>query len=131
VKAVVLRARLGSAVAVAVAAVALAAVALIAAGCGRSSPTLRAASPHLARQLMTQRLKTKQLNYTWLACIALPRTWRHIRITRCNVGFGIDPHIEAYCVVLRNGALLTNFEEPSIPCRHDDAGIGRTTITTN
>lgn len=106
--------------------------ALAAAGCGSSSHTaLKPAPPSVARQMMAKRLQTKQLDYTWLACISLPRTWQRIRITRCNVGFGIDPHVEAYCVVLRGGALLTNHEDPSIPCRHDDAGWDGTTITTS
>jgi hypothetical protein len=40
---------------------------------------------------------------------------------RCNVDFG-DPHIEAYCSVLVNGRLVTDHDDASIPCRHDDAG---------
>jgi hypothetical protein len=108
-------------------------VSLIAAGCGSSgsAATFKPAPPGVAKQLMARRLHAKQLDYTWLACISLPRTWRGIPLTRCNVGFGIDPHVEAYCVVLRNGALLTNHEDASIPCRHDDAGWNGTTITSS
>jgi hypothetical protein len=80
---------------------------------------------------MEQRLHAKQLDYTWLACIALRRAYRHVGITRCNVGFGIDPHVEAYCVVLKDGTLATNHEDPSIPCKHDDAGSDQTTLTTS
>lgn len=80
---------------------------------------------------MAERLHAKSLDYTWLACIALPRTYQHVAVTRCNVGFGIDPHVEAYCVVLKNGKLDTNHEDSSIPCRHDDAGWDKTTITTS
>jgi hypothetical protein len=104
------------------------------AGCGGAThprPRLTAAAPDVAQRLMQQRLRAKQLEYTWLACIALRRTYRHVAITRCNVGFGIDPHVEAYCVVLRRGALVTNHEDPSIPCRHDDAGWEQTTMTTS
>jgi hypothetical protein len=101
------------------------------AGCGGSTASVAAVSPGVAKRLMVQRLRTKQLDYTWLACVALPRTYETVRITRCNVGFGIDPHVEAYCVVLRAGKLLTNHEEAAIPCRHDDVGIDRSTITTS
>ena len=80
---------------------------------------------------MEQRLHAKQLNYTWLACISLRRSYHHVGITRCNVGFGIDPHVEAYCVLLKNGRLDTNHEDPSIPCKHDDAGWDQTTIATS
>lgn len=103
-------------------------------GCGsvsQRSPRLSAASPDVARRLMEQRLHAKQLDYTWLACIALRRSYRHVGITRCNVGFGIDPHVEAYCVLLKAGTLETNHEDPSIPCKHDDAGWDQTTITTS
>jgi hypothetical protein len=103
-------------------------------GCGsgsQPSPRLRAAAPEVARRLMEQRLHAEQLDYTWLACIALGRSYRRVGITRCNVGFGIDPHVEAYCVVLKDGTLATNHEDPSIPCQHDDAGWDQTTITTS
>jgi len=112
---------------------ALGAVAFVA-GCGgvsQRTSRLGAASPQVARRMMEQRLQTKRLDYTWLACIALSRTYRDVAITRCNVGFGIDPHVEAYCVVLKDGRLVTNHEDPSIPCKHDNAGWDKTTITTS
>ena len=105
------------------------------AGCGGASQqhtsSLSAAAPAVAKRLMQQRLHAKQLDYTWLACIALKRTYHDIPITRCNVGFGIDPHVEAYCVVLKDRVLETNHEYPSIPCKHDDAGWNGTAITTS
>lgn len=101
------------------------------AGLSQQSVHVSAAPPELARKLMSQRLHAESLDYTWLACVALRRTYRHVGITRCNVGFGIDPHVEAYCVVLRDGRLATNHEDLSIPCRHDDAGWDKTTITTS
>ena len=42
-------------------------------------------------------------------------------IVRCNVNFG-DPHIEAYCSLLRNRQLVTDHDDPAIPCGHDGAG---------
>ena len=112
----------------------LAAAALLA-GCGGSgaakrSAQLEQAPPPLAKQLMTKRLVAKRLDYTWLACVTVGRTYQHVPVTRCNVGFGIDPHVEAYCVVLRNRKLVTNHDDHAIPCRHDDAGWDGTTITS-
>ena len=104
------------------------------AGCGggsQSTPSLAAAPPDVARKLMLLRLHAKRLDYTWLACVALRRTYRQIPITRCNVGFGIDPHVEAYCVVLKEGRLATNHEDSSIPCKHDDVGWDKSTITSS
>jgi hypothetical protein len=108
------------------------------AGCGGgaastvSSPAkLTEAKPAVAKRLMKQRLEAKHLDYTWLACVKVGRTYRDVPITRCNVGFGIDPHVEAYCVVLRKGALVTSHENAKIPCKHDDAGWDHTTITTD
>jgi hypothetical protein len=109
------------------------AASLLAAGCGGagSRPNVSAVSPSVAERLMKQRLRGRQLDYTWLACIVLERTYEQVHITRCNVGFGIDPHVEAYCVVLESGVLVTNHERPAIPCRHDDAGWDGTTITSS
>ena len=89
---------------------------------------MTAAGPVLAKTLMTARLNAKHLDYRWVACIRVGRTYRHVAITRCNVNFGIDPHIEAYCLLLKDGKLVTNHEDPAIPCRHDDAGWDRTTV---
>jgi hypothetical protein len=101
---------------------------LLLAGCGGGSSGLTAARPALAKTLMTARLNAKHLDYRWVACVRVGRTYRHVAITRCNVNFGIDPHIEAYCLLLKDGKLVTNHEDPAIPCRHDDAGWDRTTV---
>jgi len=109
---------------------------LLVAGCGgrgdaATTPAKRtAAPPAVAKRLMVQRLRAMQLDYTWLACVRVGRTYQGIPITRCNVGFGIDPHVEAYCVLLQGGRLVTNHEDPSIPCKHDDAGWDGTTLTS-
>lgn len=109
------------------------ALALLAAGCGgshRAAPELKAASPALAKRLLTKQLDGKQLNYTWVACVRVGRSYKHVAITRCNVDFGIDPHVEGYCVLLKDGRLATNHQDPAIPCKHDDAGWDRTTVTS-
>jgi hypothetical protein len=104
----------------------------VAAGCGaRHASGLREARPSTARPLLEQRLDAKHLDYKWVACVGVGRTYKHVPITRCNVDFGIDPHVEGYCVVLKNGKLTTNHEDASIPCKHDDAGWDRTAITTS
>jgi hypothetical protein len=109
---------------------ALCAVAALA-GCGGSSATLSAAPPAVAKRLLVDRLHAKQLVFRWVACVGVGRTYRHVPITRCNVDFGVDPHVEAYCLLLRNGKLVTNHDDASIPCRHDDAGWDGTTIVTS
>ena len=114
-------------------AVLLAAAALLA-GCGGeavSSPALESAPPTLAKRLLTKQLRAKQLDYTWIACVPVGRTYEHVAITRCNVGYGIDPHVEAYCVLLKGGRLTTNHQDPAIPCRHDGAGWDGTTLTSS
>lgn len=107
--------------------------AVLVAGCGGSgsgTPKLQSAPPALAKRLLTEQLRAKQLDYTWVACVKVGRSYQHVPITRCNVDFGIDPHVEAYCVLLKNGKLATNHEDPAIPCKHDNAGWNRTTITS-
>jgi len=110
------------------------AVAVLVAGCGgsshRATPRLRPAPPALAKRLLTKQLEAKQLDYTWVACVRVGRSYKHVAITRCNVDFGIDPHVEGYCVLLKDGRLATNHQDPAIPCKHDDAGWDRTTLTS-
>jgi hypothetical protein len=111
-------------------AAALAAAALLA-GCGGSSAHLTQASPAVGKRLMQERLAAKHLDYRWVACVRAGRTYKGVPITRCNVNFGIDPHIEAYCLLLENGKLVTNHDDSAIPCKHDDAGWDKTTITSS
>lgn len=107
------------------------AIAVLAAGCGGSAgPRLQAASPAVAKRLLTAQLQAKQLNYQWVACVKVGRSYKHVPITRCNVDFGIDPHVEGYCIILKNGHLATNHQDPAIPCKHDDAGWDKTTIAS-
>jgi hypothetical protein len=101
-------------------------------GCGgvASAAKLSPASPAVAKRLLKRQLDAAQLDYTWIACVRVGRTYEHVPITRCNVDFGIDPHVEAYCVLLVGGKLQTNHADAAIPCRHDAAGWDRTTVTS-
>ena len=109
------------------AAAALAAAALAAsAGCGarheHAAASPEAPTPAQAHRLLVARLHAKQLDFTRVSCVRNGRTYKGTAIVRCNVDFGIDPHVEAYCAVLDEGRLVTNHENPAIPCTHDDAG---------
>ena len=75
----------------------------------------------VVRTALVRKLQSEYLSIRWAHCYRDPKTYRALRVTRCKVNFG-DPHIEAYCSVLRSGRLVTDHDDPSIPCRHDDAG---------
>jgi hypothetical protein len=109
-------------------AVTAAALALLV-GCGGTSASANVteATPAVAKRLLIARLRAHYLSFHWVACVRTGARYDHVPVVRCNVNFG-DPHIEAYCSVLRNGKLVTNHEEPAIPCRHDDAGPGPTIV---
>lgn len=80
------------------------------------------APPAVFRAAMVRRLRAQHLNYQWVACVPSGRRFHGVRIVRCNVDFGIDPHVEAYCSVLRDGHLETSADDRSIPCAPDRAG---------
>jgi hypothetical protein len=42
-------------------------------------------------------------------------------VFRCTVNFG-DPHIEGYCVVIREGRAITQVEDRALRCRRTRAG---------
>ena len=96
-----------------------AAIALAAAGCGSttstSAPTPAAATPAQAKKLLAARLRAKQLDFRWVACVRNGRTYRGVEIVRCNVNFG-DPHIVQYCAVVRGSRLVTDHEDVRIRC---------------
>jgi hypothetical protein len=102
-------------------AIATAALALLAGCGGNPSATFTAPSPGVAKQLLTARLAAQHLTVHWIACVRNGRAYQGAAIVRCNVNFG-DPHIEAYCSLLRRGRLVTDHDDPAIPCRHDGAG---------
>jgi hypothetical protein len=115
----------------AVAAVVVAVLAiLLTAGHGRAAKPITTASPARFQAMLGTRLRRLGLDYHWVACIPSGRSYRGVRIVRCNVDFG-EPHIEAYCSVLRGGQLLTSQEDPAIPCGHDNAGMSTPVVTYN
>lgn len=67
-------------------------------------------------------MRAQHLNYEWVACVPSGRRFDGVRVVRCNVDFGIDPHVEAYCSVLSNGRLLSSQDDSAIPCGQDNAG---------
>jgi len=82
-----------------------------------------APSQQTVKQAFVDYLKRKELTYRWVACVRNGRRYRGQAIVRCNVNFGMDPHVEAYCSVLEHGRLVTNHEDAAIPCGHDNAGF--------
>ncbi len=72
-----------------------------------------------AKELMAAYLDGKHLDYRWVACLRTGRRFEEASIVRCNVNFG-DPHIEAYCIVLRDGQLYSDHQDPAIPCQRDN-----------
>jgi hypothetical protein len=109
-------------------AVAVAAVALLA-GCGGGSSPYRAATPTDAKKLMIRYLDGKHLTYRWVACLHTGRAFEGAAIVRCNVNFG-DPHIEAYCIVLKDGKLYSDHQDPAIPCQRDNRAPPATIVTS-
>lgn len=81
------------------------------------------------RAALISRLRAQRLNFHWVACVRTAHTFRGVGVVRCNVDFDIDPHVEAYCSVLRGGHLLTNKQDRAIPCGHDNAGFSDPVVT--
>jgi hypothetical protein len=110
--------------------VALAALAAVLAGCGSSSSSEFAApTVPQAKQLMIDYLRSKHLAYHWVACLHSGRSFEGAAIVRCNVNFG-DPHIEAYCIVLRGGKLYSDHQDPKIACQRDNRAPPATIVTS-
>ena len=109
-------------------AVAVATLALLA-GCGGGSSPYSAAMPAEAKKLMIRYLGGKHLSYRWVACLQTGRSFEGAAIVRCNVNFG-DPHIEAYCIVLKDGKLYTDHSDPAIPCQRDNRAPPATIVTS-
>jgi hypothetical protein len=99
------------------------------AGCGGGGSPYRATTPQDAKKLMIRYLDTKYLIYHWVACLHTGRSFKGAAIVRCNVNFG-DPHIEAYCIVLKNGKLYSDHQDPAIPCQRDDRAPPATIVTS-
>ncbi len=100
------------------------------AGCGSSSSSAyRATAPQDAKKLMIRYLEGKHLAYRWVACLHTGRSFKGAAIVRCNVNFG-DPHIEAYCIVLRYGSLYSDHQDRAIPCQRDNRAPPATIISS-
>ena len=104
---------------------------LIASGCGggASASPYKATTPQDAKKLMVRYLDARYLTYHWVACLRTGTSFRGVAIVRCNVDFG-DPHIEAYCIVLKNGKLYSDHQNPAIPCRRDNKAPPATIVTS-
>lgn len=102
--------------------------AVVAGGDG-SGEKVATASLGTFRTDVIARLHTERLNYNWVVCVRTPHRFRGVGVVRCNVDFGIDPHVEAYCSVLRGGRLLTSEQDSAIPCGHDNAGFSDPIVT--
>lgn len=74
----------------------------------------------IKRQLAVS-LDKRLLYPRWIACVPSGRRFEGAKVIRCNVNYEA-PHILPTCSVLRGGRLLTNTEEPAIPCGPDNAG---------
>jgi hypothetical protein len=70
---------------------------------------------------LAARLQRQLLRPHWIACVPSGNSYHGATVIRCNVNFG-DPHIQAYCSVLRGKRLVTQYDDSKIPCGHDDAG---------
>jgi hypothetical protein len=83
-----------------------------------------------AKQKLAARLHRRLLRPHWIACVPSGRSYHAAAVVRCNVNFG-DPHIQAYCSVLRGSRLVTQYDDARIPCGHDDAGWSAPVKTLN
>lgn len=105
------------------------AAAALLAGCGGNSSAYEATTPAKAKQLMVDYLDGKHLTYRWVACLRSGRSFHDAAIVRCNVNFG-DPHIEAYCIVLKHGKLFTDHQDRTIPCQRDNRAPPAAIVTS-
>jgi hypothetical protein len=96
--------------------------AVLATNAGESSAgRLTTASVSTFKRAVVARLRAEHLSYRWVVCLPSGRGFHGVPVVRCNVDFG-EPHIVAYCSVLRGGRLLTSEDDPAIPCGHDNSG---------
>jgi hypothetical protein len=109
-------------------AIGVAALVLLA-GCGSDGSLYSSTTPQDARKLMIRYLDGKYLTYHWVACLHTGRSFKGAVIVRCNVNFG-DPHVEAYCIVLKNGRFYSDHQDPAIPCQRDNRAPPATIVTS-
>ena len=95
---------------------------------GTTRSVVTPSTPPTVKAAVISRLRTEDLHYRWVACVTTRRTFQGVRVVRCNVDFG-EPHIVAYCAIIRGGRLVTNHETPGFACPADLRGW-KTTIVT-
>jgi hypothetical protein len=86
-----------------------------------ASPAYRSPTLAVAKDKLAVRLHQRLVRPHWIACVASGNRYRGAAVVRCNVNLG-DPHIQAYCTVLRGEKLVTQYDDAQIPCGHDNAG---------
>src|SRR5579862_6949144 len=108
---------------------ALAAAGVAAGLLAASGPATAAASGRVTtapvvtvRRAMIAKLRAGLVHFTWVTCVRSGARFEGVPVVRCNVAFN-DPHVQAYCTVVRGGRLVTSEEDPAIPCRPDHAGF--------
>jgi hypothetical protein len=119
--------RSGLALLAAIAVAAAVVVTLAIHSAGDASSRITTASPATIRAAVVARMRAEHLYYRWVVCVRSGTDFERIPLVRCNVDFG-EPHIVAYCSVLRGGRLLTSEDDPAIPCGHDDAGYSASIV---
>ncbi|MHB1571566.1 MAG: hypothetical protein ACYC0H_20500 [Solirubrobacteraceae bacterium] len=103
------------------------AYAAVRSGNAGSGGTISTESTAMFHRAMVARMRAEHLDYRWIACVPSGKHFEGVRVVRCNVDFG-EPHIVAYCSVLRGGRLLTSKDDPAIPCGHDNAGFSDSVV---
>jgi hypothetical protein len=91
-------------------------------GASRTAGAGGVSSVATVHRLLAARLHVRGLSVHQLTCLRNGRRFDGVPIVRCNANFGMDPHVQAYCSIVRGGRLVTNDDEPALPCGHDDAG---------
>jgi hypothetical protein len=99
----------------------------LASGSSPASKRISTESPATFQDAVIVHLRAEHLTYHWVVCVRTSHRFKGVSVVRCNVDFG-EPHIEAYCSVLRGGRLLTNFQDPAIPCGQDNSGKPYTVV---
>ena len=74
-----------------------------------------------AQRALAARLDAKDLSYRDVRCVDEGVRRGDEAVFRCNVNFG-EPHIEGYCVVLREGRAITQVEDRALRCRRTRTG---------
>jgi len=98
----------------------------VAAGCGGgTSPPAPAggasATAAGAERALTARLTGRDLSFRWVRCVDEGVRRGGAPVFRCNVNFG-EPHIEGYCVLVRDGRAVTQVEDRGLRCRRTRTG---------